>query len=754
MTSRTMQFDVLMATDCRFPGGNTSSVVEEIEAQYRAGYRTGILHLPSPVLNKPRSFAPKLRKVLDEGKAELVVGADRVEAGLLLVRHPTVFTEPPRDLPALDAEHVILAVNQVAADDRGVEPYYDIPHVHRQIERVVGKQATWAPIGPRVRESLEEHAASVPVLAWDWENVIDVNSWEVPRSGFVSDRPVIGRHSRGHWTKWPDTKQDILAAYPADPHYTVRILGGTDAPGQILERIPANWVNLPFNSVPAKEFLATIDFFVYFHHPGLIEAFGRVVLEALSAGTVVIAPPYLEPLFGDACLYGTPADVRSHVDRLYADWGAYIDRSQTGVELARKRFSYETHVERVAKLIGEPSFDASAGGGTTSSRTRRVASGVSAPALSQTDEEPSTGGRTLLLDLRWDTGDEPLLAQVIAEARTDAAGPTAVVVPAWRAGQVGDQANGAGAGRRGGRSRRKPEKQILVETFPWVLAELSAAERRRYVALRLSGLLATHRPERVVILDGGGRDARRVADAVIGSGIDVLLVHRDSATAGELGTAPEWVLPERWTVSRAVVTTAATAPSARTGWAAWRRKAPLWTRTRARRTMSALRRGRVRALERVAPSSGLMLFEVADAELALPVRAPVSHPLPERLPIALVVVTGADVEAGPTLQAVAERAQMTTAFRPAVLAPADWVGEATSLGITLETLIPEANWSTVYGGGWNEYVRGRVNETCQVIHPTTVVFAERTIHPAGTAGDNGASALLDVMEAARTRRRA
>jgi hypothetical protein len=149
-----------------------------------------------------------------------------------------------------------------------------------------------------------------------------------------------------------------------------------------------------------------------------------------------------------------------------------------------------------------------------------------------------------------------------------------------------------------------------------------------------------------------------------------------------------------------------------------------------------------------------MLFEIADAELALPVRARVSHPAPERLPVALVVVTGENVESEPTLRAVAERAQMTTAFRAAVLAPPDWVDDATDLGITLETLVPAPTWSTLYGGGWHEYVRRRVDETCRVIHPTTVVFVDRTIHPAGTAEGNVASAVLDVMEAARTRRRA
>lgn len=784
MTSRTMKFDVLMATDCRFPGGNTSSVVEEIEAQHRAGYRTGVLHLPSPVLEKPRPFAEKLRQVIDEGKAELVLGADRIEAGLLLARHPTVFTEPPRGLPQLDVEHVLLAVNQVASDDRGVLPYYDVRHVHRQIERMAGKEATWAPIGPRVRESLEPHTGSVPVLPWDWENVIDVTSWEVERTGFVSDRPVIGRHSRGHWSKWPDSKRDILAAYPADPRYHVRILGGTKAPGQILERIPPNWVDLPFNSVPARDFLASIDFFVYFHHPGLIEAFGRVVLEALSAGAVVIGPRYLEQLFGDACLYGTPADVRGYVDQLYGDWPAFAARSQAGVELARKRFSYETHADRIRALIGEPSAPHDDGRPTTGTPVKPGRSGkarereygepgeqgaASRRPRRNADRSPTADTArpsppgTMVVDLRWDTSDADVLTRVVEQVVAEP-GVCTVVVPAWRADYLGEWV----ASRKSGNptstrsSKRNRPAEIVVETFPWVLAEMSAAERRRYVALRASGLLETHRPARLVLVDGG-QDARVVLDVVGDSDVDVVRIQRESAPAmppvpGRLpegsADASSWSLPDGWTAT--YPPRASVRVSGRESLLVrWRRRAPARMRTWARQASSWYRRVRVSVLERVAPRSGLVLFEAYGGPLSLPVRAPVTHPTPGRLPVALLVVVSQDAEPEPTLRALVERAQMTAQFRPAVLAPPSWVEAAVSYGVTLETLVPQEVWSSAHGEGWSAYLRRRVDETSQVIQPSVVGFTEHTVPPAGsgTAG-RVTSAVLDVLEAARTRQRA
>ncbi|MFX6933843.1 hypothetical protein ABTH55_18690, partial [Acinetobacter baumannii] len=91
--------------------------------------------------------------------------------------------------------------------------------------------------------------------------------------------------------------------------YRVRVLGGTEAPQEILGGLPEAWTSLPFGSVPVPRFLAGIDFLVYFHHPGLVEAFGRVVLEGLAAGAVCIVPPQMEQVFGDACVYGSPQSV-------------------------------------------------------------------------------------------------------------------------------------------------------------------------------------------------------------------------------------------------------------------------------------------------------------------------------------------------------------------------------------------------------------------------------------------------------------
>src|SRR5699024_1456364 len=121
-------------------------------------------------------FADRIRRVLEDGKAELVVGRETVHAGLLLIRHPAVLSELPPHLPPIEARQVVLVVNQVPEDARGAAPYYDVNQVHRNIRRAFNQEGMWAPIGPGVRAAVRA-GGDVPMLEADWENIIDLDRW-------------------------------------------------------------------------------------------------------------------------------------------------------------------------------------------------------------------------------------------------------------------------------------------------------------------------------------------------------------------------------------------------------------------------------------------------------------------------------------------------------------------------------------------------------------------------------------------------
>ncbi|MFO4987299.1 hypothetical protein RCK87_26505, partial [Salmonella enterica subsp. enterica serovar 1,4,[5],12:i:-] len=73
-----------------------------------------------------------------------------------------------------------------------------------------------------------------------------------------------GRHSRPGFEKFPGL-DTLRALFP--PHAEHCAILGADTLMLDPEAVPPHWTLLRFGAMPVAEFLATIDFFVYFTHP-------------------------------------------------------------------------------------------------------------------------------------------------------------------------------------------------------------------------------------------------------------------------------------------------------------------------------------------------------------------------------------------------------------------------------------------------------------------------------------------------------
>ena len=107
------------------------------------------------------------------------------------------------------------------------------------------------------------------------------------------------------------------------------------------EDLPSHWQLLPFGAIKVADFLASIDFFVYFTHPLWRESFGRAIAEAIAAGKLVITDPATAEAFGPGViaeratrLTGSsqsispiPADMRRRCAALRPTWPAIIVQS-------------------------------------------------------------------------------------------------------------------------------------------------------------------------------------------------------------------------------------------------------------------------------------------------------------------------------------------------------------------------------------------------------------------------------------------
>lgn len=350
---------LIMASDFRMTGGSTLSCLEEIKFHRKYGLPIGIFEMYRYDLFYPGLKTGMLKDVYEAIDGEIVrllTFGETVSCDLLILRYPPILDHHHRYLPKIEARNIKVIVNQPPKSDYG--PFgverYDLQRCAENIRHYFGKDATWHPIGPLVRDALHEHHADtlhhIDLSDEDWSNIIDIAGWHRgPRRRGPQDRLRIGRHSRDHEHKWPDTREDVLAAYPAADDVEVHVLGGASAPAALIGAVPGNWVVHEFGSRHPRDFLADIDVFVYFAHPDWVESFGRTIIEAMAVGVPVILPEIYRPLFGDAALYATTQTAVDMARKLHADSAAYDAQVARALESVRSRFSYETHLNRLAQ---------------------------------------------------------------------------------------------------------------------------------------------------------------------------------------------------------------------------------------------------------------------------------------------------------------------------------------------------------------------------------------------------------------------
>ena len=342
-------FDTVLVSDFRHMGGTTASNQQELVAQTRAGLKTALVQVDRYDFNVSRGIHPDIQALIDDGSVEQLVHGDAVTADLAVVRFPPIFSQRQDYLPEIRPRAVRVVVNQPPRRVAGEAPFWSIETCKANVAAYLGQEGDWVPIGPAVRDALAADGESHHLTDEDWFNIIDVDAWRVERDGWVSDRPVIGRHGRDAPEKWLTLKSDLLAAYPDDGAVSVRIMGGADVALRTIGKRPENWEVLEFNALPVRDFLATIDFFVFFPHEGRIEAFGRTVIEAMASGALAILPRVFEPLFGPAAIYCTPDEVGPTVARLHADRDAYLAQTARAEAEVRARFGFEQHIARLSR---------------------------------------------------------------------------------------------------------------------------------------------------------------------------------------------------------------------------------------------------------------------------------------------------------------------------------------------------------------------------------------------------------------------
>ena len=346
--------DVLFVSDLRFPGGTSSELAAEIEALHERGYALSIAHVESPLFQRGRSFNSKVTLQLAAGRARLVAPGERSRARIAILHNPLVFQGGAEAVAPLAAESAVMVLSHCPfAADGG--PNYDLDGALAAAARLVGADVLVAPASPVCRRNLlgaGRHEARL--LAEDWSHVVRVEDFEAVRPRPSDGVPAIGRHGRPGAEKWPDTRADLLAAYPDRGDMIVRMLGAGPALARLVPRLPERWEIYEFGDLDVRAFLAAVDFWVYFHSGAIVEGFGLAVAEAMASGAVALLPSYLEPNFLDGAIYCAPSEVTDIVAAYARDPEAYLRQSARGRAVIAREYGPGRLVDRVERLIGPP----------------------------------------------------------------------------------------------------------------------------------------------------------------------------------------------------------------------------------------------------------------------------------------------------------------------------------------------------------------------------------------------------------------
>ena len=348
-------YDLIIISDLSLLGGTRRCNEGYIAAATALGLRIGLFHWPRYDL-KLTEVAPEYRRLSYQPNLDILVPEDSVECDTVLIHHPPILNYRIDAIPDIAAERVAILVNQLPMQRLSAKPhYYFADEVGNLCRDLFSKEPVWIPISPLARRILGEIGGYSCHDGSDWIPPLGrtLDAEELPlRPDVGSARQIVlGRHSRDHVTKWPNTANKIRSAYCANTNIAVRLMGGVRTPKRVLGNLPTNWQAIAFDETSVAEFLAGLDFFVHFIDDDYIEEFGRGTMEAMAVGIPALLPPVFRETFGDAAVYCEPEEVAHKARELWADPDAYREQAVKGYTYVRTTADQRAVMSRLSSLV-------------------------------------------------------------------------------------------------------------------------------------------------------------------------------------------------------------------------------------------------------------------------------------------------------------------------------------------------------------------------------------------------------------------
>lgn len=349
------QYDVVFLSEFGFEAGNKTILLNEINCCLKLGLKVGVIMHQNFLIKSAavRHTTQEFQKLLDEGAIDRISIHDSASSKLMIIRWPTIMQYVGVDKSRLMVDNIVVIANHAPYDEIDGRRSYDIFQVTENVEYLFGKTPTWTPESEQILDIIK------PMTPGE---ILDIRPWKGTLLGSANKhkftnfqkKPVIGRHARDSVAKWPAEREVFRNIYPVNNKFKVSILGGAKTPvslGFVTKDEIKNWSVHSFNSISSQEYLSGLDFFVYYHHPDMVEAFGMAILEALKEGCVCVLPENFSRVFKDAAIYCKPQDVQSMIEKIWSNPSEFKKQQELGWSFFEKHGSIESFKRYLSRYI-------------------------------------------------------------------------------------------------------------------------------------------------------------------------------------------------------------------------------------------------------------------------------------------------------------------------------------------------------------------------------------------------------------------
>ncbi len=294
---------------------------------------------------RDRPANPAILRALEDLGLPLLQQPPVVRADTIVLHNPSSLKFDTRLGPRLSAARTVVVTHENFSRPGGAEGF-DVRHCLGLVAaQIAAGERMIAPVSAPNRATVASWFGRNGEGGWrltenDWPNICD-HSFLAPSA---APRDRRGRHSRPGLEKFPPLA-DLRRQFP--PHAEHCAILGADSLLLDPEGVARHWRLMRFGAMPVQEFLAGIDFFVYFTHPLWRESYGRAIAEAIAAGKLVITDPATAEPFGG----GVVGADSKEVDRIVAEHIAAPARYAAAVRRAQDDLAASRPVPAAARLL-------------------------------------------------------------------------------------------------------------------------------------------------------------------------------------------------------------------------------------------------------------------------------------------------------------------------------------------------------------------------------------------------------------------